>query len=77
MLVLSRKCNEAIQIGDDIEVEVISIEGDQVKLGIRAPKSVDIYRQEIYVDIKNQNNEAARLDKSMLDFLDLKRLYEK
>lgn len=77
MLVLSRKCNEAIQIGDDIEVEVISIEGDQVKLGIRAPKSVDIYRQEIYVDIKNQNNEAARLDKSMLNFLDLKRLYEK
>ncbi|GGP06946.1 carbon storage regulator CsrA [Oceanobacillus neutriphilus] len=69
MLVLSRKRNEAIQIGDDIEIEVIAIEGDQVKLGIRAPKSVDIYRQEIYVDIKNQNNQAAQLDQNLLGFL--------
>lgn len=69
MLVLSRKRNEAIQIGDDIEVEVIAIEGDQVKLGIRAPKSVEIYRQEIYADIKNQNNEAAQIDQNLLDFL--------
>ncbi|CEI81198.1 carbon storage regulator [Oceanobacillus oncorhynchi subsp. incaldanensis] len=69
MLVLSRKRNEAIQIGDDIEVEVIAIEGDQVKLGIRAPKSVDIYRQEIYVDIKNQNNQAAQIDQNLFDFL--------
>ncbi|GEN87154.1 carbon storage regulator CsrA [Oceanobacillus sp. FSL W8-0428] len=69
MLVLSRKRNEAIQIGDDIEIEVIAIEGDQVKLGIRAPKSVDIYRQEIYVDIKNQNNQAAQIDQNLFDFL--------
>ncbi|MFD1416978.1 carbon storage regulator CsrA [Oceanobacillus jeddahense] len=69
MLVLSRKRNEAIQIGDDIEVEVIAIEGDQVKLGIRAPKSVDIYRQEIYIDIKNQNNQAAQIDQNLFDFL--------
>lgn len=69
MLVLSRKQSEAIQIGEDIEIEVIAIEGDQVKLGIRAPKSVDIYRKEIYVDITNQNNEAARLDKNLLQFL--------
>ncbi|MFD1451108.1 MULTISPECIES: carbon storage regulator CsrA [Oceanobacillus] len=69
MLVLSRKRNESIQIGDDIEIEVIAIEGDQVKLGIRAPKSVDIYRQEIYVDIKNQNNQAAQIDQNLFDFL--------
>lgn len=69
MLVLSRKQSETIQIGEDIEIEVIAIEGDQVKLGIRAPKSVDIYRKEIYVDITNQNNEAAKLDKNLLQFL--------
>ncbi|MFS0750803.1 carbon storage regulator CsrA [Oceanobacillus sp. 1P07AA] len=69
MLVLSRKQSEAIQIGEDIEIEVIAVEGDQVKLGIRAPKSVDIYRKEIYVDITNQNNEAAKLDKNLLQFL--------
>ncbi|GLO67169.1 MULTISPECIES: carbon storage regulator CsrA [Oceanobacillus] len=69
MLVLSRKQSEAIQIGEDIEIEVIAIEGDQVKLGIRAPKSVDIYRKEIYVDITNQNNEAAKLDRNLLQFL--------
>ncbi|WP_080873265.1 carbon storage regulator CsrA [Oceanobacillus timonensis] len=74
MLVLSRKRNEAIQIGEDIEVEVIAIEGDQVKLGIRAPKSVDIYRQEIYVDVKNQNNQAAQIDQNLLDFLKGKEL---
>ncbi|WP_152655247.1 carbon storage regulator CsrA [Oceanobacillus sp. CFH 90083] len=69
MLVLSRKRNEAIQIGDDIEVEVIAVEGDQVKLGIRAPKSVDIYRHEIYADIKNQNNQAAQIDQNLFEFL--------
>lgn len=69
MLVLTRKQSEAIQIGEDIEVEVIAIEGEQVKLGIRAPKSVDIYRKEIYVDITNQNNEAAIIDKNLLQFL--------
>lgn len=40
-----------------------------MKLGIRAPKSVDIYRQEIYVDIKNQNNQAAQIDQNLFDFL--------
>ncbi|BAC14459.1 carbon storage regulator [Oceanobacillus iheyensis HTE831] len=69
MLVLTRKQSEAIQIGEDIEIEVIAIEGEQVKLGIRAPKSVDIYRKEIYVDITNQNNEAAIIDKNLLQFL--------
>ncbi|MFD1334153.1 carbon storage regulator CsrA [Oceanobacillus iheyensis] len=68
MLVLTRKQSEAIQIGEDIEIEVIAIEGEQVKLGIRAPKSVDIYRKEIYVDIMNQNNEAAIIDKNLLQF---------
>lgn len=61
MLVLSRKINEAIQIGADIEVKVIAVEGDQVKLGIDAPKHIDIHRKEIYLTIQEENNRAAAL----------------
>lgn len=69
MLVLTRKNNEAIQIGDDIEITVLAIEGEQIKLGISAPKSVDIYRKELYVDIKEQNNEAANISIDLLDLM--------
>lgn len=61
MLVLTRKLNEAIQIGDDIEIKVLAIEGDQIKLGIAVPKAVEIHRKEIYLEIQKQNNEAANL----------------
>jgi len=61
MLVLTRRQNEAIQIGDNIEITVLSIEGDQIKLGIEAPKTVDIHRKEVYLDIQKQNNEAANV----------------
>ncbi|WP_068673074.1 carbon storage regulator CsrA [Oceanobacillus sp. Castelsardo] len=66
MLVLTRKKNEALQIGDDIEIKVLGIEGDQVKLGIAAPKSVEIHRKEIYLDIKEQNNAAANISLDIL-----------
>ncbi len=69
MLVLTRKKNEAIQIGDDIEIKVLGIEGDQIKLGIAAPKSVDIYRKEIYLDIQEQNSAAANLTIDLLDLM--------
>lgn len=59
MLALSRKKDEAIVINDDIEVTVIEIKGDQVKLGISAPKSVPVYRKEVYVQIQASNKEAA------------------
>lgn len=59
MLVLTRKLKEAIQIGDDIEVVVLAIDGDQVKLGIRAPKHVDVHRKEIYLAIQQENNAAS------------------
>lgn len=59
MLALSRKKDETIVINDDIEVTVIEIKGDQVKLGISAPKSVPVYRKEVYVQIQNSNKEAA------------------
>lgn len=59
MLALSRKKDEAIVINDDIEIKVIEIKGDQVKIGINAPKSVPIYRKEVYVQIQEANKAAA------------------
>jgi carbon storage regulator len=60
MLVLSRKTNESIVIGDDIQIKVISIEGDMVRLGIEAPRDVGVYRKEIYITIKEQNQQASQ-----------------
>ena len=59
MLVLTRKLKESIQIGDDIEVVVLAIDGDQVKLGIRAPKHIDVHRKEVYLAIQAENNAAS------------------
>ena len=59
MLVLSRKINETILIGDDIEIVVVAVAGDNVRLGIRAPKDVKILRSEVYEDIQKQNQEAS------------------
>jgi carbon storage regulator len=58
MLVLSRKIEESIMIGDDIEIVVLSTEGDTVKIGIKAPKNVEIFRKEIYENIEKENREA-------------------
>ncbi len=55
MLVLARRLNESIIIGDDIEVVIIDIKGDQVKLGIRAPKRISVHRKEIYDEIQQEN----------------------
>jgi carbon storage regulator len=60
MLVLARKVNESIMIGDDIEVVIIDIKGDQVKLGIKAPKSVAVHRKEIYDEIQKENIAAMQ-----------------
>lgn len=59
MLVLTRRLKEAIMIGDDIEISIAAIEGDQIKLAISAPKQIDIHRKEIYLAIKQENKEAA------------------
>lgn len=59
MLALSRKKDEAIIINNDIEITIIEIKGEQVKLGISAPKSVSIYRKEVYVQIQEANKEAV------------------
>ena len=60
MLALSRKKDEAVIINDDIEITIIEIKGDQVKIGISAPKSVPIYRKEVYMQIQNANKEAVQ-----------------
>lgn len=59
MLILSRKMNEKIMIGEDIVLSIIEIRGDQVKIGVEAPKSVKVFRQEVYEAIKNENRAAA------------------
>ena len=58
MLALSRKSNESIMIGNDIEITILDIKNDQVKIGITAPKSVGIYRKEIYLQIQEENKKA-------------------
>ena len=66
MLVLARKLNESIMIGDDIEIVVIDIKGDQIKLGVKAPKSITVHRKEIYLEIQDQNLEASNSDPTKL-----------
>ncbi len=58
MLALSRKKNEALIINNDIEVTVLDIRGDQVKIGITAPKAIPIYREEVWLQIQEANKEA-------------------
>jgi carbon storage regulator len=60
MLVLGRKINQSIIIGDNIEIVVVDIRKDQVKLGIKAPRDVAIYRKEIYEEIKAENIRAMQ-----------------
>lgn len=59
MLALSRKKGEALIINNDIEITVLEVKGEQVKLGISAPKEVPVYRKEVYVQIQETTKEAA------------------
>ena len=65
MLVLSRKKNESIIIGDDIEVVLVDIKGEQVKIGIKAPKKVSVHRAEVYEEIQKENREAAKVNQKI------------
>lgn len=62
MLALSRKNNESIMIGNDIEITILDIRNDQVKIGIQAPKDVGIYRKEIYLQIQEENKQAVETE---------------
>ena len=61
MLALARKVNESIIINYNVEVAILEIKGDQVKIGISAPKSVPVYRKELYVQIQEANKEAVNM----------------
>lgn len=66
MLILTRKVGEAIAIGEDIEVHVIEAKGNQVKLGIRAPKHVEVHREEIFRRIQEENRRASQVSADAL-----------
>ena len=60
MLVLSRQRDESIMIGDDVEIIIVDVRGDKVRLGITAPKSIPVHRREIYDAIQREKNEAEK-----------------
>ena len=67
MLVLARKKGESIMIGDQIEVKVVGIEGDQIRLGITAPKSIKVHRSEIFESIQSENKQALNISASFFE----------
>ena len=69
MLVLSRKTKETIKIGDDIEIRILEVKGDTIRIGIDAPKNVDIIRGELVQSITETNTEALTLDASLFSQL--------
>ena len=66
MLVLSRSCEETIIIGDDVEITVLDVRGDKVRLGIRAPSCIPVHRKEVYLAMQEANKRAAAPDASSL-----------
>jgi len=69
VLVLTRKSNQSIMIGDEIEVSVLSVMGDKVRIGIQAPRSVPVFRREVYLEIQREQAEelAGDLPSSVVD----------
>lgn len=69
MLALSRRTGESIIIGENIEVTVLSITKDQIKLGINAPKNIPIHRKEVYIQIQQENKAAIDTDNNVTNIL--------
>lgn len=67
MLVLTRKPNQSIVIGDDIELTVLEVRGDQVRIGINAPREIPVHRKEIYEQIKQENMKASQTEPKSLE----------
>ncbi len=71
MLALSRKKGEALVINNNVEITILEIKGEQVKIGITAPKEVPIYRKEVYVQIQQANEEAMNAETAMEGLMNL------
>ncbi|WP_029898431.1 carbon storage regulator CsrA [Desulfohalovibrio reitneri] len=67
MLILTRRPGESIHLGDDTKITVLSVKGKQIKIGLEVPEDVPVYREELYVKVKEQNREALEaLDNDLL-----------
>ncbi len=75
MLILDRKENQSIMIGEEIEITLVSIKGDHAKIGISAPTHIKVYRKEIYDEIQRANLEAARVKPDSIK--DIKNIFKK
>ena len=69
MLIITRKKGESLMIGDDIEITISKIDDGSVKIGIEAPKNVNILRKELYEEVEKENKEAVNIDLSILKTL--------
>ena len=69
MLVLTRRANQSIMIGHEIVVTVLEVRGDQVRLGIKAPRSIDVHREEIFVQLQQANRDAVPQSNDALETL--------
>lgn len=65
MLVLSRRKDESIMIGDDVEIEIVDVQGDKVRLGITAPRSISVHRKEIYEAIQKEKAQQTETEKNV------------
>lgn len=74
MLALSRKPGESVIVGNDIEITVLEVKGEQVKIGIRAPQSVPIYRKELFEQIQASNREASETTDAVMR--DISKIFE-
>lgn len=69
MLVLSRKKGESVVIGDEIEISIVDIQSEQVKVAINAPRSISVHRKEIYLQIQEENKASANTASDAIDIL--------
>ncbi len=75
MLILTRRPGESLYVGEDIKIKVLSVQGKQIKLGLDVPEDTTVYREEIYLKIKEQNRQAAEL--SSQDVLAVSELWQR
>src|SRR5205085_7079865 len=73
VLVLTRRANQSIMIGHEIVVTVLEVRGDQVRLGIKAPRSIDVHREEIFAQLQQANRDAVRSTSETIDLEELPR----